>query len=66
MKKVLFIQLIGNSYGGVWQVIKMVGEQLIKEGYEVSIVSLRENHINIKLDHDPKLKLYTINKKDIL
>ena len=65
MKKVLFIQLIGNSYGGVWQVIKMVGEQLIKEGYEVSIVSLRENHINIKLDHDPKLKLYTINKKDI-
>ena len=35
MKKVLFIQLIGNSYGGVWQVIKMVGEQLIKEGYEV-------------------------------
>lgn len=65
MKKVLFIQLIGNSYGGVWQVIKMVGEQLIKEGYEVSIVSLRENHINIKLEHDPKLKLYTINKKDI-
>ena len=65
MKKVLFIQLKGKSYGGVWQVNRTVGEALIKKGYDVSVVSLRENQGNIKIEHDPKLKLVTINKKDI-
>jgi len=65
MKKILFIQLKGKSFGGVWQVIKIVGENLIKEGHQVSIVSLRENKNNIVLEYDPKLILHTINKKDI-
>lgn len=65
MKKVLFIQLVGKTYGGVWQVNKIVGEELIKLGYDVSIVSLRENRNNIEVNCDPKLKLYTINKDDI-
>lgn len=65
MKKVLFIQLKGKSYGGVWQVNRTVGEALIKKGYQVSVVSLRENQGNIKVEHDPKLKIHTINKKDI-
>lgn len=64
-KKVLFLQLIGKTYGGVWQVNKTVGEELIKNGYQVSIVSLRENQNNIKIEHQKKLKLHTINKKDI-
>lgn len=65
MKKVLFIQLVGKTYGGVWQVNKIVGEELIKLGYDVSIVSLRENRNNIEVNCDSKLKLYTINKNDI-
>lgn len=65
MKKVLFIQLQGKTYGGVWQVNKIVGEELIKLGYDVSIVSLRENRNNLEVSCDPKLKLHTINREDI-
>lgn len=65
MKKILFIQLKGKSYGGVWQVIKSVGESLIQKGYDVSVVSLRENPDNIVIEHHPKLKLTTINPNDI-
>ena len=31
MKKVLFLQNEGNNYGGVWQVNKLVGEELQKK-----------------------------------
>lgn len=65
MKKILFIQLKGNSFGGIWQVIKTIGSHLIDKNYEVHIVSLRENHNSIKLEYDNRLKLYTINKNDI-
>lgn len=64
MKKVLFLQNIGKSYGGVWQVNKMVGEELIKRGYDVSIVSIRNNQNNIKLEYDNKMNVFTINEKD--
>ena len=64
MKKVLFLQNIGKSYGGVWQVNKMVGEELIKRGYDVSIVSIRNNQNNIKLEYDNKMNVFTINETD--
>lgn len=64
-KKVLFIQMKGKSFGGVWQVNKIVGESLIKKGYDVTILSLRENQDDIELEHQKELKLHTINKKDI-
>lgn len=63
--KVVFIQNKGGNYGGVWQVNKIVGENLIKKGYDVSIVSIRDDHLGIKLDHDERLKLITINKNDL-
>lgn len=65
MKKILFIQLKGKSFGGVWQVIKTTGEELIKKGYDVSVVSLRENKNDIQIKKHPKLNLYTINQQDI-
>lgn len=65
MKKVLFIQLKGNSFGGIWQVIKTIASSLINANYDVHIVSLRENKNNIKLVYDERIKLYTINKNDI-
>lgn len=65
MKKVMFIQLKGNSYGGVWQVIKTVGEKLADNDYDVTVVSLRENH-NVKpVIYDGKMHLHTINNRDI-
>lgn len=64
MKKVLFLQNIGKSYGGVWQVNKMVGEELIKRGYSVSIVSIRNNQNDIKLEYDSKMNVFTINEND--
>ena len=63
--KIVFIQNKGGNYGGVWQVNKMVGETLINKGYEVSIVSIRDDHFGLNLEHDPRLNVVTINKKDI-
>lgn len=65
MKKVLFLQIKGKSYGGVWHVNKLVGEELIKNNYEVHIVSIRDNQTDIVLEHDPKLIVKTINEKDL-
>ena len=64
MKKVLMLQNKGKSYGGVWQVNRLVGEELIKNGYDVSVVSIRDNHEDIVVEHDPRLKVLTINEKD--
>lgn len=65
MKKVIFLQLNGKSYGGVWQVNKTVGEALINKGYDVSVVSLRDNRNDEVVQHDERLKLRTINEKDL-
>lgn len=62
--KILFLQNKGKSYGGVWQVNKIVGEALIKEGYDVRVVSIRENHNDIIVEHDPRMIVETINTKD--
>ena len=63
--KIVLIQIKGGNYGGVWQVNKIVGESLIKKGYDVSVVSIRDDHDGIKPEHDERLKLVTINEKDI-
>ena len=63
--KIVFLQNKGGNYGGVWQVNKMVGEALINKGYEVSIVSIRDDHFGLTLEHDPRLEVVTINEKDI-
>lgn len=64
MKKVLILQLLGNSYGGIWQVNKCVGEELIKNNYDVTILNLRNNKTNVYSKYDEKLKVDTINKVD--
>lgn len=63
-KKVLFLQIKGNSFGGVWNVNRLVGEELIKKNYEVHVVSIRNNQIDINLEYDPKMIVKTINEKD--
>lgn len=62
--KILFLQNKGKSYGGVWQVNKLVGENLIKDGYTVRIVSIRENHTDFIPDYNPRMVVETINTVD--
>ena len=64
MKKVLFLQNNGKSFGGVWQVNKLIGEALIEKGYDVSIISIRNNHNDLILQYNPKLHVSTINEQD--
>ncbi|MGN1311393.1 MAG: glycosyltransferase [Bacilli bacterium] len=64
MKKVLILQLLGKSYGGIWQVNRLVGEELIKNNYAVTVLNLRDNKNNFCVEHDDKLIIDTINKKD--
>lgn len=63
--RVAFIQNEGGNYGGVSQVNKTVCEHLIKDGYDAQIICIRDNHQNIQLSFDEKLKVITINKKDL-
>ena len=65
MKKVLFLQIKGKSKAGVWFVNKTIGEELIKKGYDVTILSIRNNPGDIKLEYDERMKLHTINPIDL-
>ena len=62
--KILFLQNKGKSYGGVWQVNKMVGEALVRDGYDVCILSIRENHGDFEPTHDKRMKVITLNPID--
>lgn len=64
-KKVLFIQLKGNSFGGVWQVINTISQKLIEFDYDVNIVSLRKNKGVDTFKYHPQIKMSTINEIDI-
>ena len=65
MKKVMFLQIKGKNYGGVWQVNKLVGEALLKKGYDVSIVSFRNDQNDLNLKYDKRLNVMTMNEVDI-
>ena len=65
MKKVLFIQIKGKSKAGVWFVNKTIGEELIKNGYDVEILSIRNNQDDTVLEYDSRLKIHTINENDL-
>lgn len=64
MKKVLILQNEGKIYGGVWQVNKLIGEELLKKEYNVHIVSIRNRQTDFKLEHHQDLIVKTINEKD--
>ena len=41
MKKILFLQIKGNSLGGVWFVNKSLGEEFIRRGYHAEVLAIR-------------------------
>ena len=63
--KILFLQNKGKNFAGVGQVNKLVGEYLVKDGYDVSIISIRDNVTDKNLDYDPRIHVETINTKDL-
>lgn len=63
--KILFLQNKGKSYGGVWQVNKTVGEALTKKGYDVTILSIRENKNDYIPEYDKRMHVETLNKEDL-
>ena len=65
MMKIVFIQNKGKSFGGVWQVNKTVGEALIREGYDVTVLSIRENKTDYIPDYNEKLHVETLNTNDV-
>lgn len=64
MKKILFLQIKGNSLGGVWFVNKALGEEFIKRGYHAEVLAIRNNHPGIEIN-DTSLKINVINKNDL-
>ena len=63
--KVIFIQNKGKSFGGVWQVNKTVGEALIKEGIDVTILSIMENKTDYEPQYDKRMHVVTLDKENI-
>ena len=64
MKKIIFLQKNGKSYGGVCQVNKLLGESLSSD-YNVSIISFRNNKGNVNLNYDKNILVKAINEKDV-
>ena len=64
LKKVLFLQLKGNSIGGVWFVNKALGEEFLKRGYEVQVLGIRNNHPGTEIK-DTKIPISVINSNDL-
>ena len=65
MKKVLIYQSVGNSNGGVWFVYETLATSLIKKGYDVCILSFRENKGKKVINTNQNFEMHTINKKNV-
>lgn len=65
MKKLLILQNEGMSLGGIWFVNKSISEALVELGYDVEILSIRNAGVPSKLEIDDRIKLKTINEKDL-
>lgn len=61
MKKIIFLQIKGKSFGGIWLVNKTLANEFIKN-YNVEVCSIRDNHS--KAYEETSFKQYTINPKD--
>lgn len=44
MKKIMFLQIKGKSFGGIWLVNKTLANNFLKLGYDVQVCSVRDNH----------------------
>ncbi len=63
--KLLFIQIKGNSVGGIWFVNKEICEELTKRGEQVEVLSIRNNPGKNTIENNLNFKIKTINKTDL-
>lgn len=63
MKKILFLQLKSDSFGGMWFVNKTLGEKFIELGYDVKLIGIRRNHPYFDIG-ETNIKIDTVNKND--
>ena len=61
MKKIMFIQNEGNVIGGVWYVNKTLAEEFAKKGFDVEILSVRNNQMEKNVSCSSRVKLTVIN-----
>ena len=61
MKKIMFIQNEGNVVGGVWYVNKTLAEEFAKKGFDVEILSVRNNQMEKNVSCGSRVKLSVIN-----
>lgn len=64
MKKILFLQIKGNSYGGVGFVNKVLADNLVNNNYNVEIMSVRDSFSGLDLEYDKRVKVSIVNKID--
>lgn len=61
MKKIIFLQIKGKSFGGIWLVNKTLADKFTSLGYDVQVCAIRNAH---KGDYEKtKFKQYTINEE---
>ncbi|MBR2834017.1 MAG: glycosyltransferase [Bacilli bacterium] len=63
MKKIIFLQIKGKSLGGVWFVNKTLADGFMKKGYEVKILSIRNEHPGD--DIEASFDIEVVNEKDM-
>lgn len=63
MKKILFLQLESDAYGGVWFVNKTLGEKFADLGYDVKLIGIRKRNSDVDLG-TTSIKIETVNCVD--
>ena len=65
MKRLVIIQLKGNSFGGIWQVNKQIAMKLLEEGMDVRVISMRDNPGPFVDEYDPRLHVHAVNPNEL-
>lgn len=64
MKKILFIQIMGDAIGGITNVNKVLTEEFSNLGNEVYVYSMRNGGYYNKIEYSNKVHVKILNQKD--
>lgn len=64
MKKILFLQALKNSAGGVWYVNQTLASEFLKKGYDVTFLYVRKDATQEELFVESSIQQYVINEND--
>lgn len=66
MKKIIFLQIKGNSFGGIWQVNKTLGNEFCNQGFDVKLYSVRSAGNEMDKANFEQITINNIDKWEIL